>query len=417
MIVFPFLVLILSAAATTIPSLSRSGDWHTSEDHDLATHDVYSWLAQQILAKNDLLAGESHGPVEVPKGSRLMSFRVKDDGPERIPVFVSKSSDNSKDATHAFIAVHGKLRDGHRYWKVLRNAIRDAQRDHFPGSNIEALIFAPQFFSTKQNAGQYSNNQLAWGDLNAWQSGAKATHPEDTGLTSFDALDALVQRVTDASRYPGIKNITIIGHGGGAQLVQRYAAVGKPSRVHVRYIHGDASSCAYFTPDRPETEDSSAETGCSYYNTWRYGFEKFPKQLNNNISTKEYFRRYITRDVVSLVGYDDTKNNEGDQSCMARSQGSDKRRDRNLIWYRYIQTLARTGEDLNGFPGQFSNVADWSDVSNGSSSLRLGLVRNATHDLAEILASHVGREALFSNGDISRGLESLDGQLDPGPKV
>lgn len=347
----------------------------------------------------------------MPKGSDLISIRVKKHHEERIPVFISKVKQNhGNDPTHAFIAIHGKLRDGGRYWQVMNDAIEDSRRDKFPGSDIQALILAPQFYSAKQNAGQYAHNQLAWGDLNAWQSGARATHPKDTMLTSFDALDALVRRLSDHDMYPSIRNITVVGHGGGAQLVQRYAAVGKSSPVHVRYIHGDASSCAYFTPDRPRKEDPSTETDCNYFNTWRYGFENFPKRHDDDVPIKEYFRRYITRDVVSLVGYDDTKN-EGDQSCMARSQGNDKRRDRNLIWYRYIQNLARTNEDISGLPGQFENVADWSDVSNGRSSLRLGLVRNATHDLGEILASKVGREALFSDGEISRGWDPKEDQL------
>jgi pimeloyl-ACP methyl ester carboxylesterase len=74
---------------------------------------------------------------------------------------------------------------------------------------------------------QYSANELAWGDTNAWQAGDIANHPTGTQLTSFDALDALVDEFSDLTKYPAMKNITVVGHGGGGQLNQRYAMVAK----------------------------------------------------------------------------------------------------------------------------------------------------------------------------------------------
>jgi hypothetical protein len=50
-------------------------------------------------------------------------------------------------------------------------------------------------------------------------------------LTSFDALDALVAEFADSSKYPAMKNITFVGHGGGGQLNQRYAMVAKVRNI------------------------------------------------------------------------------------------------------------------------------------------------------------------------------------------
>ncbi|KAM0425480.1 hypothetical protein ACHAPT_009269 [Fusarium lateritium] len=202
-----------------------------------------------------------------------------------------------------------------------------------------------------------------------------------------------------------MKNVTIVGHGGGGQLVQRYAAVGKdaPAHISVRYIHGDASSCAYFTPDRPIMGNKSPAAGtCEFLNTWRYGFDQFPGTADGRKSPKEYFKQYITRDVVSIVGYRDVKSN-GDTSCMGEAQGGAKRRNRNLVWYRYINTLARTSENLEGFPARFDDLPDWSFISNGSVNLRLSVVEDAAHDVDKVLQSKNGLSALFSDGDVYPG--------------
>lgn len=287
----------------------------------------------------------------------------------------------------------------------MNNAIKKAQDDDFPGSDRNLAVLAPQFFSKKYNSGQYSDIQLAWGDLNAWQPGARAIHPNNTALTSFDVIDGLIAWHADRDTYPSLKNVTVIGHGGGGQLAQRYAAVGSdpPDHVHVRYIHGDASSSMYFTDDRAIMEDTDVKkSSCEDYNTWRYGFDKFPGTACMLKSPEGYFKQYVSRDVVSLVGYEDTGRG-GDTSCMANLQGGKNRRTRNLVWYRYINTLAGTDVDLEGFPGKFDNATDWSDLVGGKSHLRLVVVESAGHNIKQLLKGDSGRAVLFKDIDLDNG--------------
>lgn len=267
-------------------------------------------------------------------------------------------------------------------------------------------IVAPIFFSARYSPGQYVKNQLAWGNISPWQAGETATHPVGTEVTSIDALDAIIDEFSDQTIYPKISNITVIGHGGGGQLAQRYAAIAKEPapHVHIRYIHGDPSSCVYFTPDRPTLPGSvlPSKNTCKLYNTWRYGFDGFSGTSEGLLSREEFFRRYITRDVISLVGYQDISH-RGDQSCMARMQGGRMRRERNLIWYRYINTLARTEENLDGFPGSFDNLPDWSHISNNSIQLRLIIIEDASHNAAQIFGHASVRSALFRDDDVELG--------------
>jgi hypothetical protein len=243
--------------------------------------------------------------------------------------------------------------------------------------------------------------------LNAWQPGGQAIHPANTTLTSFDVLDGLVKIHSNKETYPSLTNVTVVGHGGGGQLAQRYSAVGNnpPDNVHVRYVHGDPSSCMYFTEDRPILSDSESDTSknsCHAYNVWRYGFEKFPGTGGKRMTAKEYFTQYLSRDVVSIVGLQDT-GSAGDTSCMGRMQGGTNRRARNLIWFRYINTLARTNENLDGFPGSFEDLPDWSDAVDGKSHLRLVVVEDADHNSTELFLGDLGREVLFYDGDLDEG--------------
>ena len=153
---------------------------------------------------------------------------------------------------------------------------------------------------------------------------------------------------------------------------------------------------------------------CEYYNTWRYGFDNFTGTADGLKSPKDYFKQYITRDVVSVVGYQDTAAS-GDTYCMAQMQGGTKRRDRNLAWWQYVNTLAKTNEDLQGFPATFDSLPDWSDVSGNTISMQLVVVPDAEHSADEVFGSDVGRAALFSSGALPTGWRPSGWQ--PAPAV
>jgi hypothetical protein len=111
-------------------------------------------------------------------------------------------------------------------------------------------------------------------------------------------------------------------------------------------------------------------------------------------TAQEYFKQYISRDVVSIVGYDDTEEG-GDTLCAARMQGGTKRRDRNLIWWQYVNTLAQTNENVTGFPATFDDLPDWSYISNKQINMRLTVVKGAGHDAEAVFSGKEGRATLF----------------------
>ncbi|KAH8678553.1 hypothetical protein BX600DRAFT_507485 [Xylariales sp. PMI_506] len=357
-------------------------------------------------------SSQDHDKINPPTGSEFTSLKILPDNSEEIGLFQTIGL-SKRNISHAFIAIHGKLRDGGNYWNIFEQAVRNATNAGYPGASFNnQIVVAPEFFSQRYNSGQYTKNQLAWDDINSWQAMERAIHPAGTRFTSMDVIDSLITGFSDKNEYPNLTNITVVGHGGGGQLVQRYAAFSAitPSNIHIRYIHGDPSSCVYFTKDRPTSTsddiDIPAKSSCKEYDKWRYGFDGFS---NDKTKPETYFKQYADRDVISIVGLQDT-DDDGDQTCMARVQGGKNRRDRNLIWYRYINTLAQTREDLEGFPGDFDNLTDWGSSVNNTIKVRLIVVENATHDAAEVFQSNLGRASLFNDGDVPVGWRPTEGK-------
>lgn len=373
-----------------------------------ARDDGHMDILSRIHAKHHVgeHEGEHHGTPNVPSGSQLLTLPVGNSG-EKIAAYWSLNVNNQK-VEHAFIMMHGRYRNGDHYWTIMNDAVESARKSNAFSSSKEVVVVAPEMYSTKLNKGQYDNETLAWGGGNAWIAGAIATHPKGTNLTSMDALDAFLDHFSDKSEFPNLKNITLVGHGGGGQLMNRYAATGKDvtnKDIYVRYIVGDPSSSAYFTYHRPVTNTAIADINdCNGYNTWRYGFHEFPGTLDSKVTPQDYFGRYLSRDVVNIIGLQDVDTNHGDQSCMAVLQGGHKRRDRNLSWWRYINLLSRTGANLAGFPGNFSDLPDWSSaMSEGKINTRLAIVEDASHNAAKIFSSKVGRSALFNDYEVEMG--------------
>ena len=74
-----------------------------------------------------------------------------------------------------------------------------------------------------------------------------------------------------------------------------------------------------------------------------------------------------------------------------------------MSWWRYINTLARTKEDLAGFPGNFSHLPDWSDTYKGNFSVRLAIVQQAAHNVEKVFSGKIGRSALFDDYSVEEG--------------
>ncbi|HEX3670983.1 MAG TPA: hypothetical protein VHT92_04680, partial [Candidatus Cybelea sp.] len=158
--------------------------------------------------------------------------------------FGTSSLDGDPTVTRALIVVHGVLRDADYYYDTGVIAANAAHQ------LAQTFVIAPQFVEKSELAGQnVSPKTLYWSGT--WPGGSDAIAPAP--ISTYDVFDAMIARLSDARRFPQLREIVIAGHSAGGQIVQRYAVVGKSerldaaARVPVLLIVSNPSSYFYFT--------------------------------------------------------------------------------------------------------------------------------------------------------------------------
>ncbi|WP_297842019.1 hypothetical protein [Pseudomonas sp.] len=248
----------------------------------------------------------------------------------------------SSSIERAVVITHGIKRNADDYYATGLKLLSNAQVA--PGGT---LLLAPDFLE--------KSDALASSNLPLWHKGSwiqgEASTLGHSGVTSFQALDDIVGYLSDRKRFPALKEIVLIGHSAGAQLMQRYAVFNNQDAalqhvgIAMRYVISSPSSYVYFDPSRPQNQGFApvSSTACADYNQYRYGLDQPPAYLKaQNLTAQQLFKRYASRNVTYLVGADDTDPNHRvlDKSCGAEEQG-DSRVARQLNYVGYEQFLAQ----------------------------------------------------------------------------
>ncbi|HKM62393.1 MAG TPA: hypothetical protein VJY39_07865 [Acidisphaera sp.] len=263
-------------------------------------------------------------------------------GNAELPVYVSRDwSAPLPGVKRGVLVLHGLLRNADVYFA---SALK-AQAAAGPAGSA-SLMIAPQFLAgIDLPANHLSDRSLHW-SYDDWEGGEPAHGP--THASSFGALDAILLRLSDRRLFPNLTEVVIAGHSAGAQVVQRYAVLGKAETtlrargIAVRYVVANPSSYAWFSADRP---DAAIAKTCPGYDRWKYGMHDLPPYAaGQDVVAIE--TAYAARDVVYLLGTLDTNPNHPalDKSCMAEAQGPY----RYTRGHAYVDTLrARFGASLH----------------------------------------------------------------------
>jgi pimeloyl-ACP methyl ester carboxylesterase len=291
-----------------------------------------------------------------------------------LPVYVS--SDWSKprpQVTRAIIIFHGVKRNADSYFRSAKEAVQEAGI-----AGRGTIIIAPQFLAEEDTLPfPLDSGVLRW-HRERWEGGEIATTPAP--ISSFDAVDAVLARLSDRSLFPALVQVVLAGHSGGGQIVQRYAVVGRGEAeltkigVRVRYVVANPSSYVYFSEDRPlKTTGFARYTGsCTGFNRWKYGVQEAPSYVGQ-AAFVDMEESYIGRDVIYLLGTADTDRHDRDLdvSCKAEAEGP-HRYARGKAYFTYIKLR---------HPDRFSQ--------------RLWEVSGVGHNQHKMLHSACGMEALF----------------------
>jgi len=185
--------------------------------------------------------------------------------------------------TVGLIVQHGDSSDGDDYTCAIYNGLR--KHLILDAAVQQVLIVGPQFYqSWNDTVRPRQANELYWGDdneisWNSWQNGnvPSPSQPFETpqqrygrlnsfkgggnssagskaSLSSFDVYDQIMGAMMDKNFYPNMKSIILLGHSGGAQVVQRHAIASKLEArpgVSISYFVANPGSVTYLTDVRP----------------------------------------------------------------------------------------------------------------------------------------------------------------------
>ena len=266
----------------------------------------------------------------------------------------------------AFIAIHGFK---HTVDKTFNAALLAANN---AGKMEDVLIVTP-IFHADENDPEYQRcmnpespkgdqkNDLLW-SCQGWMEGAMASN--DNTFSSFDALDALINKLAD--EWPSLEKITIAGFSAGGQVVQRYAGYAQHNSViPIRYVISNPGSWFYFDTQRPVlyrngektewqkcidenmkdcdfTMESPQKDQCPDYNNWKYGAVNMPTHFSRSL--EEAKKVYAAADIHYMQGALDSSDGPGtvynllDKSCAAYLQGP-FRMQRGLSFAAYDRAL------------------------------------------------------------------------------
>lgn len=267
-------------------------------------------------------------------------------------VFLPYCSNLPLDATNAgieriVVAIHGVDGNGLSY---LNNTLAAAAK--VPGAAERTLMIAPQFWTEAQFGGVVPAGVLFW-NYPFWgeDSASTTANPRPVRVSSFAALDALLDFVCTRDRFPNLRLVVLAGHSGGGQMVQRYAVsslfeqqVAASRGISLRYLVMNPSSYTYFNGERvvPGTTNqfavpgASALTACAWYDNYAYGLRYlYPYHAGSSADLLRAL--YPERDVAYLLGGADTDPNASGLSttCASMLQGS-HRLERGLIYWNYL---------------------------------------------------------------------------------
>lgn len=247
--------------------------------------------------------------------------------------------------TRIFFSIHSSGFDAIQYYGNAEAAVAKVS-----GAGKETVIVAPQFFEKKHIKEKIPAGMVHW-KVSPYRGSSLALNgPAAKGvrLSAFDVLDQWLQQMADKKLYPNLKDVVLVGHSAGGQLVQRYALVGKfqpPEGVDVRYVVCAPSSFAYPTAERwvPGTSyrfaipSQKVREWAPAYNKWGYGMED-PYSYIRGRDLKKLLKDYARKHVFYICGErdKDPNNSSLSKTNAAMLQGR-QRLERMTIFYKYLQ--------------------------------------------------------------------------------
>ena len=198
------------------------------------------------------------------------------------------------------------------------------------------------------------NSQFIYWSGHAWSRLNNAAINSPARVTSGQAIDIMMELLSNTDLYPNLKKVTIVGHSAGGQFVTRYSlsdnnndSIFMYGDVKIRYVVVNPSSYLYLSPERYDSStqefklpsEFTEPVSCAHYNEYRYGLDDLSFYVQDIFTHIEDHAK--SRDIHLLLGEDDNYN-EGhlDTDCAAYLQGA-HRLERGQRYHEYLTWFFR----------------------------------------------------------------------------
>ena len=199
------------------------------------------------------------------------------------------------------VVIHGTLRNADVYFAGMKEAKRLAGE-----GGRRALVVAPQLLARVDlDTHGLAASGLAWWSLDGWKQGGLSE--SDPAISSFAAIDRVLDHLADRTRYPDLRSVVVAGHSAGGQIGHRYAVLGnadeKLARLGISLTHivANPSAYLYLTPERPIGGNRFVVpdlTGCPDYDDYKYGLARLPEHFGADLAAlkSRYARRLAAQE-------------------------------------------------------------------------------------------------------------------------
>jgi hypothetical protein len=284
-----------------------------------------------------------------------------------IPLYRSHPLARSEAVRRVVLVVHGNQRDADRYYdRVVAAASADFGLD-------DLVLLAPNF----QTLDDHPVPRGHYWSSHGWKIGNRSL--DRARISSFAVLDEVLATVcsAEASVFPNLHTVVIVGHSAGGQFVNRYAAGGAgctDPEIEVRYVIMNPSSYLYVDARRRAKASGSfgaVHIACAGYDQYKYGLHGLNAYMRH-VGVDRIRQRLFTRHTWYLAGERDTATGGSlDGRCEAGLQGPNR--------------LAR-----------FANYRDYARLFDDWKGAEFVTVPGVGHDGGRMLKSDIARRILFN---------------------
>ena len=306
-------------------------------------------------------------PVPCLSSESICAERISIGTSLYLPVFSTHSLyEGNDEVTRGLIIVHGTGRNADDYFR------RGFQAAEAVGLQRHTVVVSPHFQTSSDGP---AADEPFWSS-GGWKRGSLSSSDGPLPrVSSYTAIDKIVELLSDPSRFPALTEIVMTGHSAGGQVAHRYAAASRAEEnfgaVSFRYVVANPSTYLYLRAER-EVDSTFVVpdvSGCPDYDDWHYGLRSLYNYATV-VGMDTIRTQLVRRDVRILLGSADTLGAQLDVSCGANLQGRHR--------FERGQTLVR--------------FMDWLSSLHRHQEM---IVPGSGHSSSGMYLSAVGLDALF----------------------